>query len=212
MTEKKALVQAAVDVSDLELGKEIARMAKALGADIIEVGTPLILQNGYKAIGEIKKAVGETPVLADYKFFLTMGLAEQAAAEGADYLTMLTGYNLFLIEDAVKRCADNHVIPVFYPFSKPEDLGDITKQMIGLGATHFFNHRYAPMNDPAGQDNLAVYRSLAPDLHVTITSDIFEEAVDTARAGADCICFGRAIHTPDWEACWKWIDAIHKAR
>lgn len=211
MTEKRTLVQAAVDVEDLELGKEIARMAKACGADIIEVGTPLIFRNGYKAIGEIKKAVGETPVLADFKFFLTMGLAEQAAAEGADYLTMLTGYNLFLIEDAVKRCEANHIIPVFYPFSKPEELRSLTKEIIGLGATHVFNHRYAPMSDPKGQDNLAVYRSLAPDLHVTITSDIFEEAVDTARAGADCICFGRAIHTPDWEACQKWIDAIHKA-
>ncbi|MBP5295470.1 MAG: hypothetical protein J6Y95_07120, partial [Lachnospiraceae bacterium] len=74
MTTHKTLVQAAVDVSDLELGKEIAVMAKECGADLIEVGTPLIFQNGYKAIGEIKKAVGDTPVLADFKFFLTMGL------------------------------------------------------------------------------------------------------------------------------------------
>ena len=210
MTTHKTLVQAAVDVSDLELGKEIAVMAKECGADLIEVGTPLIFENGYKAIGEIKKAVGDTPVLADFKFFLTMGLAERAAAEGADYITMLTGYNEFLIEDAIKRCADNHIIPVFYPFSKPEELGALTARMLALGATHFFNHRYAPMGDPSGQDNLAVYKALSPDIHVTITSDDFPEAVDSARAGADCICFGRAIHTPNREAARKWIDAIHK--
>ncbi|HEU4392622.1 MAG TPA: orotidine 5'-phosphate decarboxylase / HUMPS family protein [Solirubrobacterales bacterium] len=83
-------LQVALDIPDLEQALSIARLAADCGADFVEVGDPLIKQNGFAAITAVHEAVPEATVIAEMATSDWCGTqVEMAAAAGADAVLLL---------------------------------------------------------------------------------------------------------------------------
>lgn len=211
----RAWVQAAIDVEDIDLGIQIAKMALDEGAEWIEVGTPLIYRYGNDAIGMLRKALGNSAILvADYKFVFPMYCLEQAEQQGADYAVFAAGYQTQVIERTMQIAAGLRVKPVFYLTVHPADYTYYADLYAKMGAEYFFTHHFYQVPDqqthaPVLFDNAKSFMACRHPVKFCITNDNFDSVPDSIRAGADWICFGNAIHTPDREACRRWIDMIH---
>lgn len=84
-------LQVTLDTVSVEMG--IAKLqGVAQYLDIIEVGTPLLLDEGMEAIREVKEAFPNVEVLADTKIWHDgTRIAASAFAHGADMVTVLGG-------------------------------------------------------------------------------------------------------------------------
>lgn len=98
----KPLLQVAIDVLDLDKAIEIAEISFISGADIIEVGTPLIKKYGIVSIKEIKARLPRTKIYADMKI---IDAAEQelkiAYEAGADIVSVLASSHDYTIFNAI---------------------------------------------------------------------------------------------------------------
>jgi 3-keto-L-gulonate-6-phosphate decarboxylase len=61
------IIQIALDYPTIEEAIAMAKIGIKAGVDWLEVGTPLIVSQGVKTIGQLKRAYPDFPVLADYK-------------------------------------------------------------------------------------------------------------------------------------------------
>src|SRR3954451_12691556 len=88
-SDRKLLVQIALDFSTIDQAIASARLGVQAGVDILEVGTPLIVAQGVNTIGQLKRAFPDYPVLADYKTMDSGGkntlLTHQ---QGGQYMTV----------------------------------------------------------------------------------------------------------------------------
>ena len=213
---KRPWVQAAIDVDDIDLAKRIAFMAMDNGAEWLEVGTPLLYQYGYEAIGMLRKAVGKDQILvADYKSPFAILCVPHAAEQGIDYVMLSAGYNDFALDHSIATCKKYGVQPIFDMAVKPCDMRQEIEKLVRHGAEYIFTRHYAAVLD--GSDQL-IKTDLFPSISegnkqytLGITSDNLEEAVDAARKGADWITFGWILRNPDPKVCREWIDTIHSA-
>lgn len=212
----KAWVQAAIDVEDLDLAKQIAFMALDAGADWLEVGTPLLYKFGYDAIGTIRKAVGKEVVLVvDYKISFGMLVAEQVARQGANYLLISADYEDKLAELSIKSCKQFGITPIFNLDVRPQDMGKRAAQLAEFGAEYVFSHHYSEINDNGEikkYDNISTVMNSRVPVKLGITSDDFNEAKDAVKAGVDWIVFGVVLRKPNAVVCKQWIDMIHNSR
>ena len=99
-------LQVTLDTMDVESG--IALLAAiAPYVDIIEVGTPLLLDAGMQAIDQVKEAFPDVEVLADTKIWHDgTRIAASAFAHGADMVSVLAGTTDAEIEAVVAYAAE----------------------------------------------------------------------------------------------------------
>src|SRR3954468_20128289 len=64
---KAPVVQIALDFATIEEALAMAKIGVEAGVDWLEIGTPLIVSQGIRSIGEMVRAFPNYPVLADYK-------------------------------------------------------------------------------------------------------------------------------------------------
>lgn len=88
--ERRRYLQVALDIPTLDDALRIAKEAFDGGADIIEAGTPLIKNEGLRAVKVLRERFPEALILADMKTMDTGFLeVELAAKAGADIVTVL---------------------------------------------------------------------------------------------------------------------------
>ena len=215
MDEKQAWAQAAVDVEDIDLGIQVAKMALDEGADWIEIGTPLIYQYGDGVIGTFRKKLGKAAVLvADYKFGYPFGCMDHAEKEGADYAIFEAGYQTDLVQMCMDRAKDMHLVPIFFLCVHPQDYTYYADLYHEMGVRYFFTHHYYDVPDKETYqivrcNNADAFNACRNRICYGISNDDFESAKESVRAGASWIIFGKDIQKADREACRKWIDMIH---
>ena len=95
---KEPMLQVALDFIDINVALKAAKDSLIGGADILEVGTPLIKSCGVNAIRRLRKEFSEAFIVADMKTMDVGALeAELAFTSGANIITVL-------------GVADNHTI------------------------------------------------------------------------------------------------------
>lgn len=214
--EKSPWIQAAIDVTDIELAKRIAFMALDVGAEWLEVGTPLLYQYGHSAIGILRKAVGKDVVLvADYKSPFAGLCAMQAAKEGADYVMLTCGYSDLVTEHSISFCKEAGIEPIFDLSIHPRDMCAHVEKIVQMGAKYIFTRHYSLLKDENGEDckidNIPNIRKAKGDFILGITSDDLYEAQSAVRNGADWITFGWVLRDPKPDVCNNWIQTIKHA-
>ena len=208
---KPAWIQAAVDVEDLELGLKIAQMASGAGAEWIEVGTPLLFRYGYEAIAQLKKAAGNAGIVADYKFPYAQFFVPQAAAAGADYVTVEDCYNDEMVHQALEIGQDHQVGIIMTLLSNhPADIPERALRLQELGVEYFFIRREVSYKGVLYH----CLQDLRPLIHgrIGVTDDEYASALKAVDDGADWIIFGTALKKADSDLCRHWIDGIHTER
>lgn len=96
-------LQLALDLVDIPQAKQVVKEVEAY-IDIVEIGTPVVINEGLRAVKEIKEAFPQLQVLADLKVMDAAGYEVMKASEaGADIVTVLGASEDMTIKGAVEE-------------------------------------------------------------------------------------------------------------
>lgn len=96
-------LQLALDLVDIPQAKKLVKEVEAY-IDIVEIGTPVVINEGLRAVKEIKEAFPNLRVLADLKIMDAAGYEVMKASEaGADIVTVLGASEDMTIKGAVEE-------------------------------------------------------------------------------------------------------------
>ncbi|SDS84989.1 3-hexulose-6-phosphate synthase [Paenibacillaceae bacterium GAS479] len=96
-------LQLALDLVDIPQAKQLVKEVEAY-IDIVEIGTPVVINEGLRAVKEIKEAFPNLKVLADLKIMDAAGYEVMKASEaGADIITVLGASEDMTIKGAVEE-------------------------------------------------------------------------------------------------------------
>src|SRR5262245_8768662 len=110
---KPPVVQLALDFVTVEEALEMAKIGVEAGVDWLEVGTPLIVSEGLRSIGELVRAFPNYPVLADYKTMDSGGKnVHRTKAQGGHIMTVCAGSPDETIKAAVAASKETGVAVV----------------------------------------------------------------------------------------------------
>ncbi|GAA0325473.1 3-hexulose-6-phosphate synthase [Oceanobacillus oncorhynchi subsp. oncorhynchi] len=164
-------LQLALDLVDIpgaiDLIKEVEEHV-----DVVEIGTPVVINEGLKAVKEVKAAFPDLTVLADLKIMDAAGYeVSQASAAGADIITILGAAEDESIKGAVEE-AKKQGKQILVDMIAVKDIETRAKELDELGADYICVH--------TGYDLQAVGQNSFEDLH-TIKSVV--KNAKTAIAG-----------------------------
>ena len=115
-------LQISYDFTNLSQAIEIAKKTAAF-ADIMEIGTPLLISEGVKAISEFKQNFPSKPILADVKLVDRVNeIIPLLAKSGATYITMLYGTSNKVIQKAASVTHENN-LKIVLDLINPETMG-----------------------------------------------------------------------------------------
>ncbi|NQX68032.1 3-hexulose-6-phosphate synthase [Paenibacillus alba] len=96
-------LQLALDLVDIPQAKQLVKEVEPF-IDIIEIGTPVVINEGLRAVKELKEAFPSLRVLADLKIMDAAGYEVMKASEaGADIVTVLGASEDMTIRGAVEE-------------------------------------------------------------------------------------------------------------
>lgn len=214
--------QAAIDTFDLESAMPIARMAVECGVDWLEVGTPLIYGEGFRAIAALKEIAGERSVIVDYKARDNCRmLFHEARKHGADFATVSAAGNDFGVIEALKarsECGigvladiyglDTHEIP-------PRAM-ELAAMGVDAICIHFGNDQAAYDRARQQYDGMREAKRAAPNTPVSCSADTLLSAIGACKQGADWVFFGADLLSgaePEKYASLRdYIDTVHAFR
>jgi len=193
-------LQVALDFLQFSRALTAATEAVAGGADILEVGTPLLKSEGLDAVRKLREKFPGVPIVADTK---TMDAGrmemEMAAKAGASFATVLGVASPGTIRECVE-VGRNYGIAVVVDLVGTADPVAAAQQAQALGATAVGVHCGIDQQ-MLGQDPFEVLRAVrrAVTIQVTVAGGINSEtAGKAAGAGADIVIVGGAItKSPD---------------
>lgn len=203
-------LQVALDFNVLSRARRVAEEAVAGGADILEVGTPLLKSEGLDAVRELRAAFPALPLVADTKT-MDAGRAEMemAAKAGATHATVLGVASPATLRECVEA-GRNYGIAVLVDLVGTPDPVAVARLAQELGAAGVGVH--CPIDEQMlGRDAFEVLRRVraAVTLDVWVAGGITAETAATAAAaGADVVVVGGAISkSPDATAATRALLA-----
>jgi len=122
-----AKLQVALDFVDLPRAIKVARLALEGGADILEVGTPLIKSYGMEAVRVFRREFKDAQIVADMKIMDTGRLeVETASKSGADIITVCSASGIATVNECLEAGL-NYGAEIFLDFLGVEDINEIEK-------------------------------------------------------------------------------------
>ncbi len=197
MTESKSRVrvQVALDFVDNSRALKCAREAAAGGADILEVGTPLLKAEGLSAVRMLRKEFPHHPIVCDAKT-MDAGRAEMeiAAKAGATIATVLGVASDATVQECIEA-GRNYGIQVYVDLLGHPDPAARAKQAEAWGAAFVGVH--CPIDEQmSGQDPFERLRKVAAavSIPVAVAGGIHSESAAAAvAAGASVVIVGGFI-------------------
>lgn len=164
-------LQLALDLVDIPRAIDLIKEVEE-HVDVVEIGTPVVINEGLKAVKEVKAAFPDLTVLADLKIMDAAGYeVSQASAAGADIITILGAAEDESIKGAVEE-AKKQGKQILVDMIAVKDIETRAKELDELGADYICVH--------TGYDLQAVGQNSFEDLH-TIKSVV--KNAKTAIAG-----------------------------
>ncbi len=134
-----AKLQVALDFVDLPRALKVARLALAGGADILEIGTPLIKSYGMDAVRRFRAEFRDAVLVADMKIMDTGRLeVETAAKAGANIVTVCSASGLATVRECVEAGL-NYGAEIFLDFIGVSEISQI-KEFLSLSVNYFGIH------------------------------------------------------------------------
>ncbi|MCY7656434.1 3-hexulose-6-phosphate synthase [Bacillus safensis] len=148
-------LQLALDLVNIPEAIELIKEVEA-SIDVVEIGTPVVINEGLRAVKEVKKAFPNLRVLADLKIMDAAGYEVQQASEaGADIVTILAAAEDMSIQGAVKE-AKARGKQILVDMIGIKDIAGRAKELDALGVEYIFVHK--------GYDQQAVGQNSFADL------------------------------------------------
>lgn len=183
--------------------------------DIIEIGSPFIIEEGMRPVREIKTRFPQLEVLADTKIMDAGEYeAEQTFKAGADYCTVLGVTDTLTVQGCLEA-AQRYGTKVFVDMICVPDLAGRVRELEGVGVdclgVHTGVDQQAQGRTPL--DDLAVMMGAKKHSQVSVAGGINPQSVPKfIELGADIVIVGSGItHAPDPVLAAKAIsDALRR--
>lgn len=197
---KKMKLQLALD--DLNLADALELVSKVKDyVDIIEVGSPFIIDEGMRPVREIKKRFPNLEVLADTKIMDAGDYeAELTYLAGADYCTVLGVTDILTVKGCLEA-AKKYGKKVFVDMICVEKMAERIKELEEVGVdclgVHIGVDQQAVGRTPL--DDLALMRKTSKHSQISVAGGINEQTVlEYQKLGADIVIVGSGItHAKD---------------
>ncbi|WP_214626908.1 3-hexulose-6-phosphate synthase [Paenibacillus agaridevorans] len=132
-------LQLALDLVDIPQAKQLVKEVEAY-IDIVEIGTPVVINEGLRAVKEIKEAFPHLRVLADLKVMDAAGYEVMKASEaGADIVTVLGASEDMTIKGAVEE-ARKQGKQILVDMIAVKDLAGRAREVDALGVDYICVH------------------------------------------------------------------------
>lgn len=204
-------IQLAID--DMGLAEAVALCTQVADyVDIVEVGTPMIIQEGMRAVRAIREALPHHQVLADAKI-MDAGVyeADLTFDAGADYCTVL-GVTDDLTIKACLEAASAKGAGVFVDLICVPDVTQRTRELEGFGveliAVHTGVDRQAEGVTPFAE--FLQVKAASTSSVISVAGGINEETIGQYLAeGCDIVVVGAGItQAPDPVAAARRLSAL----
>ncbi|SEG26869.1 3-hexulose-6-phosphate synthase [Paenibacillus sp. UNC499MF] len=132
-------LQLALDLVNIPEGIELVKELEPY-IDIVEIGTPVIINEGLKAVKEMKQAFPNLKVLADLKIMDAAGYEVMKASEaGADIITILGAAEDMSIKGAVEEARKQNK-KVLVDMISVKNLEERAKEVDAFGVDYICVH------------------------------------------------------------------------
>jgi 3-hexulose-6-phosphate synthase/6-phospho-3-hexuloisomerase len=198
----KPTVQLSLDLTDLNEARRTADLAVRAGVDWLEVGTPLIIAEGMRAVRELHARYPHVPIVADLKTMDGGWLeAEIMAKAGASMVVVMGQAHVETVELVVKAGTDFGVKVMGDNMAMPDPVKG-AKRLEELGCDYVIHHvgfdmrtlrRERGFSAPTPLDRL---REIVEAVSVPVQAVgglTVEQATDTPSYGAPLVVIGAPL-------------------
>jgi 3-hexulose-6-phosphate synthase len=197
------LVQISLDLTSIDDALRMAAIAVEAGADWLEIGTPLVLAEGTRAVRALRKEYPDYPLVADLKVMDGgFGEARLYGEAGADAVVVMGRAHDATIE-RVCEAAEKLDLLVMGDDMGASDYAAEARRLEGLGVGMLIHH--------IGHDHRSVHRELGlspltalPEIVAASTVPVqavggltIEQAVGCPAIGAGVVVFGAPLAIDD---------------
>jgi 3-hexulose-6-phosphate synthase len=188
-------LQLALDLVDIKGAIEVV---KEVGEyiDVVEIGTPVVINEGLRAVKEVKAAFPNLTVLADLKIMDAAGYeVSQAAAAGADIITILATAEDESIKGAVAE-AKKQGKEILVDMIAVKDLATRAKEVDDFGVDYICVHTGYDLQAVGKNsfEDLSTIKSVVKNAKTAIAGGIKLETLPEAiKQNPDLIIVGGGI-------------------
>lgn len=193
-------LQLAIDLVDTAGAIALVKEIGEDNLDIVEIGTPVVINEGLRAVKEMKAAFPNLTVLADLKIMDAAGYeVSQAVEHGADIVTILGAAEDMSIKGAVEE-AKKSGKQILVDMIAVKDIATRAKELDALGVDYICVHTGYDLQ-AVGQnsfEDLATIKSVVTNAKTAVAGGIKMETLpEVIAARPDLIIVGGGITGQD---------------
>lgn len=192
-------LQLALDLVNIPQAIELVKEVEDY-VDVVEIGTPVVINEGLKAVKEMKAAFPQLTVLADLKIMDAAGYeVSQASEAGADIVTILGAAEDASIKGAVEE-AKKQGKQILVDMIAVKDIATRAKELDELGVDYICVHTGYDLQ-AAGQnsfEDLATIKSVVKNAKTAVAGGIkLDTLPEVIKAQPDLVIVGGGITGQD---------------
>ncbi|TFE00152.1 3-hexulose-6-phosphate synthase [Jeotgalibacillus sp. R-1-5s-1] len=192
-------LQLALDLVDIPGAIEVVKEVEDY-IDVVEIGTPVVINEGLKAVKEVKAAFPNLTVLADLKIMDAAGYeVSQASEAGADIITILGAAEDESIRGAVEE-AKKQGKEILVDMIAVKDIETRAKELDALGVDYICVHTGYDLQ-AVGQDSfkdLATIKRVVKNTKTAVAGGIkLEQLPEVIEQQPDLVIVGGGITGQD---------------
>ncbi|MFC5652583.1 3-hexulose-6-phosphate synthase [Paenibacillus solisilvae] len=188
-------LQLALDLVDIAGAKELVKEVESY-IDIVEIGTPVVINEGLRAVKEIKDAFPHLKVLADLKVMDAAGYEVMKASEaGADIVTILGVAEDMTIKGAVEE-AKKQQKKILVDMIGVKDIAGRAKELDALGVDYICVHTGYDLQAVGKNsfEDLMIIKSVVKNAKIAVAGGIkLQTLPEVIKAGPDLVIVGGGI-------------------
>lgn len=188
-------LQLALDLVNTEEGIALVKEVEEY-IDVVEIGTPIVINEGLRAVKEMKEAFPTLKVLADLKIMDAGGYEVMKASEaGADIVTVLGATDDATIKGAVEE-AKKHGSKILVDMINVADIEKRAKEIDALGVDFICVHTGYDLQ-AAGENSFAqlqIIKNVVKNAKTAIAGGIkLDTLPEVIQANPDLVIVGGGI-------------------
>ncbi|WP_226527587.1 3-hexulose-6-phosphate synthase [Metabacillus niabensis] len=192
-------LQLALDLVNIEEAKQVVSEVQEF-IDIVEIGTPVVINEGLRAVKEVKEAFPDLTVLADLKVMDAGGYEVMKASEaGAGIVTILGATDDATIKGAIEE-AKKHGTKILVDMINVKDIEQRAKEIDGLGVDYICVHTGYDLQAEGENsfEQLRTIKRVVSNAKTAVAGGIkLETLPEVIAAGPDLVIVGGGITGKD---------------